>query len=53
MKLLQCEFWVVEKNHIMPGLMGQPLCHPVTVQAESSWPPRSALRFTARVFKGS
>lgn len=53
MKLLQCEFWVVEKNHVMPGLMGQLLCHPVTMLTGSSWPPMSASQFTAIVFKDS
>lgn len=51
MKLLQCEFWVVEKNHITSGFMGQPLCHLVTILIESSWLPRSALQFTAIVFR--
>lgn len=51
MKLLQCEFWAVEENCIMSVLMGQPLCHPITLLTESSWSAVNALQFIAMVFK--
>lgn len=41
--LIQYEFWAVEKNHIMPGLMGHHCYYPVNMLTERRWPTKGAL----------
>lgn len=48
--------WILscwKKNHIMPGLMGHPLYHPVTMLTEGSWPPKSVLPVSVRDWNAS